>query len=453
MNGATRTTAIMGLISAAVVAAAFYYYPKPVAVVADAKVGTNLFETYEVSDVRWMIITKFNSESNQIEQFRVRRIGERWVLPKSNDFDSVRIALVGEVAKSLLDREVLSLATEDEQGHVEFGVVDPAEAGNTPNRSSLGLKIQLQNRDRSDIASLIVGNAVPGDKSSSKFYVRVTGEPAVYELEIPKGLYSTRFKDWADPNLLAVPSFPPAGANAVRVSNIDVEHYQIPVEKITGSSREDIYKLSIPLSLEQKPPKLEVFKEGKFKEVEIDEKLQPQVALVFRSVTGGRLPLEGVLQKPKDVAKALRKRGDLKDAKVLKLLLQYGFRASQEDSAGAVNFEGSGGSIFVSTTDGVKVQCLIGSIATQTGTQDLALNYNAMLVASLDESAFTAPEKPEGVEEDSDENKAYLRAVAAIELKKKSAQIRIDELNLGWSKWIYIIPEAVVNALRPDIEG
>ena len=74
-----------------------------------------------------------------------------------------------------------------------------------------------------------------------------------------------------------------------------------------------------------------------------------------------------------------------------------------------------------------------------------------MLIAQLDDSNFETPTKPEGVEEESAENKAYLRAVEELNRARKSATLRIDELNRNWSKWIFVIPESTVNLIRPEL--
>jgi len=61
---------------------------------------------------------------------------------------------------------------------------------------------------------------------------------------------------------------------------------------------------------------------------------------------------------------------------------------------------------------------LIGSLAQRANSDDLDLHFHGMLLAEAVESSFEEPTKPEGVEEDSAENKAYLRAMAELERKR-----------------------------------
>ena len=442
MNGPFRTTAFMGLLAAAMAIVAIYYYPRPSEVVVDAKVNQNLFETYETNNVRNISITQYNEELNRMEQFRLRRKGERWVIPSAGDFPATRIARIGEVAKSFLDRTVLSLATNNEQGHVEYGVVDPTESGDTPSRSSLGMRVDLLDRNRADIANLIIGKPVPGSTDGvQRYYVRIPGQPAVYELEIPKGIFRTRLEDWIDPNLMELP---PPTSEDVSISKVDVDQYRIDQEKIADADQQSLFRTGFEIDKGNlQNLKFEVFKDGNFVAQEPTQPQQVEMGMTLRSL--GNVRYIDVVGKPQAVAKVLRSPMKIADAKSIKPLEQFGFRFSEG------NFEASNGEISVATTDGVRVHLLFGSLAQRADTETLDLHFHAMLFAEMETSEFEEPTRPEGVDEDSTENKAYLRALEELDRRRKSAELRITELNKNWSKWIYIIPETTVNALRPDV--
>ncbi len=443
MNGAFRTTAFMGLLAAAMVFGAIYYYPKAAEIIVDAKVNQNLFETYETNDVRTISIMQYSDESNRIEQFRLRRKGERWVIPNAGDFPATRIARIGEVAKSLLDRTVLSLATEDEQGHVDYGVVDPSESGNS-SRSSLGMRVDLLDRNKGDIANLIIGKPVPGASDGvPRHYVRIPGQPAVYELEIPKNIFKTRFEDWIDPNLMELP---PPTSTEVSISQINVDQYRLDPKNIADCKQQPISRTVFEIDKANvKKPVFEAFLEGEFSEQKLSPAQESEAASTLRSL--GNIRYIDVVGKPKAAAKILRSPSGISDAASFKPLEQFGFRISNE---GAI--EASNGEVSVTTTDGVRVRMLIGSLAQRAAdSENLDLHFHAMLVASLEDSSFETPTKPKDVAKDSAENKAYLRAMEELNRKRKSAELRIDGLNRNWSKWIYVVPETTVNAIRPDI--
>jgi len=443
MKGAFTTTALMGILAAITAFGAVWFYPKPAAIVVDAKVNQNLFETYETSDVRSINITQFSDDANRLESFRLRRKGERWVIPNAGDFPATRIARIGEVAKSLLDRKVLSLATDDEQGHVEYGVVNPAEASNSPNRSSLGMRIDLLDRNKGDIANLIIGNEVPGSSDGiQRYYVRIPGQPAVYELEVPKGIFKTRFEDWVDPNLMELP---PTGSDEVSIAEVAIDQYRLDPEKLADSERQSVYRTRFEIDKSQvKDLVFEAWQDGAFKEQTLSREQQQELSSSLISL--GNIRYTAVVGKPKAVAKLLRKPTEKFDAKALKPLEQFGFRAGKNR-----NMEAANGEVSTATSDGVRVRLLIGSLAQRANSEDLDLHFHGMLLAEPVKSSFEEPDKPEGVEEDSAENKAYLRAMAELERKRKSAELRIEELNRNWSKWIYVIPETTVNAIRPDV--
>jgi len=436
MKAALPTTLLMGLIAAVAVAGAIYWYPKSAAIVVDATVNQNLFETYETSDVRSISITHFSDDSNRMEQFALRRKGERWVIPGAGDFPATRIARIGEVAKSLLDRKVLALQTKDEQGHVEFGVVDPTESKNSPNRSSLGMRVDLQDRNRIDIASLIIGNVVKdGSKGAKRYYVRVPGQPAVYELEIPKQIFSTRFQDWVDPNLLELP---PPGVDEVSIAQVFVDQYRLDPEKLADAKRENVYRSRFDLEKNAlKETLFESWKDDEFSKQEVSESQQQELLLTLRSL--GNIRYIDVIGKPKSVAKLLRDPSQDLDKSKLEPLQQFGFRASEEGQLEASN--------------GERVRLLVGSLAQRADSENLDLHFHGMLLAQLEESVFAdqLPEKPEDVAEDSSENKAYLRAKEKLDRQRASALLRIEALNRNWSKWIYVIPETTINAIRPDV--
>ena len=443
MKGAFTTTAIMGIIAAVTAFFAFWFYPQPAEIVVDAKVNQNLFETYETSDVRSINITQFSNESNRMEQFRLRRKGERWVIPNMGDFPATRIARIGEVAKSLLDRKVLSLATDDEQGHVEYGVVDPSEAGNSPNRSSLGMRIDLLDRNKGDVANLIIGNKVSGSNDGvERYYVRVPGQPAVYELEVPKAIFKTRFEDWVDPNLMELP---PPSSDEVSVSEFAVDQYRLDTEKLAEAERQSVYRSRFEIEKNNlKEVVFETWQDGEFKKQELSPEQQQEVVSPLRSA--GNIRFTGVVGKPKAVAKLLRKPPAKFEVDAVQALEQFGFRGGKDG-----NLEAANGEVAVVTTDGVRVRLLIGSLSQRANAENLDLHFHGMLLAESVDSAFEKPAKPEGVAEESSENKAYLRAMEELDRKRKSAELRIEELNRNWSKWIYVIPETTVNSIRPDV--
>jgi len=302
------------------------------------------------------------------------------------------------------------------------------------------MKIELQDRERSDIASLIIGNPVSKTAPDGKYFVRVPGQPTVYELEIPKVVFSTQFEDWMDRNLLGLPR----PGSDIEIGSFRIDNYRIDPKKITDGAKENNWKAI----LGGQTIELSQWKDDKFLPVTMTREIQTAMASKLGGIT--QIRVVGATGKPKEAVKPLRNPAQIKDPSVLKGLAAFGFRGKVAD--GSLDVESANGTISVTTSDGVATELLIGSLASQTDSRTLDLNYHGMVVASLDETFFKKPEQPEGVEKDSDENKAWLREVAAIESRKEAANLRAESINRSHAKWIYIIPESVIESLIPELE-
>ncbi len=430
----------MGLIAAITAAFAFFYYPKPVDIVVDTQINQDLFESYNTGDVRSIAITKFDDETNRIEQFRLRRKGDNWIMPQSGDIPATGIARIGEVAKSLLERKVLAKASDDEQAHFELGVGDPTESGSSPNRASLGMKIELKDRDRTDIASLIIGNPVSKSAPDGKYFVRVPGQPTVYEMEIPKEIFSIRFEDWMDRNLLGLPR----QGGDTEIDRFNIEKYLIDPKTIATADRENNWQIT----LDGKSIQVSQWKDDKFESIDVTNEIQTSITSKIGGIS--QIRIVGATGKPKSTVKPLRDPADIEDTSILEGLSPFGFRGKKSD--GKVTIESANGTLSATTTDGVTTRLLIGSLANQTDSRTLDLNYHAIVLAELDESFFEKPQQPQGVQKDSPENKAWLRKVAAIDNQRVAANLQVESINRSHANWIYIIPESVVDTLIPELE-
>ena len=220
-------------ITASVTAA--YFYPWPTEVAESDFVGKPLFETYESSSVRQIRIQRFNDDRGGLDRILLRRRGEKWVIPAKKDFIAGNVRQISLAANSLIESTVLQDVTDEQQAYLEYGVVDPDEFSNTPNRSALGTKIILQDRDMKEIASLIIGKPVKSDPKKLQHFVRIPGQPNVYVIEFNAAALKTDFRSWIDPNLFDVRD--PTAINKVAVNN-----YKVDKDKIGIDQPQQIYR-------------------------------------------------------------------------------------------------------------------------------------------------------------------------------------------------------------------
>ena len=126
------------------------------------------------------------------------------------------------------------------------------------------------------------------------------------------------------------------------------------------------------------------------------------------------------------------------------------------ETASVGTFNSSDGEVIVRTNDGVAVSILIGNLAENATGGSLTLKRYVMLYAFADEAIFPEPEKPkpnDDPEQANQDEKEYLRKVADRNKSIEKARLRARELNQSYADWIYIVPEDIVNGLRPDLKA
>lgn len=439
----TLVMAVIAIIASGVAAS---FYPWPVPIVESEIVGKPLFESYETTAVRSIRITEFNDDRNELDRMVLRRSGEKWIIPDRKKFIASNAMQISAAASSLNEVLVLDEKTDEQQAYLEYGVIDPDEYLTNPNRSALGTKIILEDRNGKPLASLIVGKMLKDDPSRKKRFVRIPGQPSVYVIDFNPLALSTDFRSWVDPNLLQL-------GNQIPVDNILIENYQINPE-VGTDSRQLNYRAE--LAVGQEGLKLVSVEsggsDGKWTKVGSSQKMTQQVQVVLNQIIN--IQFSDVRKKNVELAKLLREPRKDADDKLLDVLKPLGFFKSGFEHS-THQFESSGGDVTVATKDGVVVTLYIGTIADKTNSDDFKLRYNVMICAGVDESILPEPEKsaandnPEVAEQ---EEKAYLREVEQRNTFIKSAYLRAAEFNQRHAEWIYIVSETVIENIRPDLD-
>ena len=434
---------MLAVVAIVTSAAAAYFYPWPVEVAESAIVGNPLFEPYDSSSVRQIRIVKFNDDRGGLDNILLRRKAEKWIIPAKKDFIASNSGQISLAASSLIESDVLQEVTDEQQAYLDYGVVDPDKHASTPNRSALGTKIILQDRDLKEIASLIVGTRVKDDSTQLQHFVRIPGQPTVYVINFDERALQTDFRSWIDPNLFELRD--PAMVNKVAIRNYQVNNEQLGTAAPRYNYRADMKlkyrqnRLLVELMTIEQPAGNELWKNVALTP-ELSQQFQPvgsQSAAVF---------FPDVLLKKKDLSKVLQTpKPDAADA-IFESAKAYGFLKTGFENA-TFDFMSVGGEVSVETNDGVVITLYIGNIAEKSDATDVQLNYYVMLCAGVDESLLPEPEKPADPEE-----KAYLRLVEERKGKIKAARLRAAGLNQRYAPWFYIVSEDVIDNLRPGID-
>ena len=443
MNSPTTKTLTLAIVAAVTSIAAAYFYPWPTEVARSAILGNPLFEPYDSSSVRQIRIKKFNDDRSGVDQILVRRKGEKWIIPAKRDFIAGNVNQVSLAASSLIESTVLEEVTDEQQAHLKYGVVDPDDYLNTPNRSALGTKIILQDRDQKEIASLIIGTPVKDDPNNLQHFVRIPGQPTVYVIDFNAQALQTEFTRWTDMNLFEL-------TNPDVINSLKIENYKIDPEKLGAASPQWNYRAETNMEMTpQNRIRVDVLK---VEQPQGDDQwsaadLTPAIKQQFQALGPQAVfvVFPDVQLKNKNLAKALRSpKSDVGD-EIFESMKSYGFLKTGFKNE-TFDFDSVGGEVALETKDGVVITMYIGEIAEKSNASDLQLNYYVMFCAGVDESILPEPEKP-----DDPEDKAYLRLVEERKEKIKAARIRADGLNQRYAPWYYVVNERVISNLRPDL--
>jgi len=445
-------TATMGIIAVATTLAAAAFYPWPEPVVQSEMVGKPLFEPFESSRVRSISIVSYNRERAALERFQILRKGEKWIIPSHKNYMADNSAQIS-AAVSALSGKVLENSSSDQKDHVDFGVVDPLEFESTTNRSSLGTRIVLEDRNQRELGSLIVGSRV-GSKSQTderRRFVRVPGQPHVYEMEINPAALETDFTRWVNTNLLQLSKeFP--------VDKLAINNYRLDSSQPDASKKEWKYSAIFDLQNQSTELLAPAGDDQQLESIGLTESYEQQILGLANFI--GNLRFTEVVKNSSAITAALKKR-ELDDLAVFDELKALGFVAKFDDGLEAskarnksLRFEAVAGELVVHFADGVSVSVLFGNLAETTSTGDLSLKHHVMLRASVDESRFPIPAPPakdlDSLSEQ--QRKSYLREQENRQAKIKSATQRAADMNQLYADWIYIISEDIINGLRPDLQ-
>ncbi|MCH2180894.1 MAG: DUF4340 domain-containing protein [Mariniblastus sp.] len=448
MRSATLSTLLLAVVALICLAAAGYYYPWP-----QPQVQTEveqLFESYNGSQVRGLEIATFNRDRGALEKIKLVRRGDRWIIPSKQNYPASQGARIALAINSLSDLKVLDIMSDNQQDHLDFGVVDPEDYQDVANRGSLGTKITLTDRNQKEIGSLILGLPVK-DEANIKHFARITNQPNVYVIDYDPRVLSTDFSSWISPNPLQLAQS--QGGSGQTVNAVDINYYRLMGDDPAKPTKDVIYQAELRPTADGRMgvPLLET-SDPNSKEMRKLTATPQQIAQITQMGQFlSRIISNDVKRKDPNASKAIKSNAAF-DPKMTESMNQYGFTNCRIENG---NFEcdSASGNIRLYTPTGLIMTLSFGSIAgaTQDGTGNL--NYVMTITAGVNNDVHKIPEKPADLNEDptSDENKAYQRSVQDAKEKQEAARNAANELNRSHADWYYIIGDDVIKRLRPEI--
>ncbi len=159
MNEAIKTLLYVG-VAVIVAAVAAFTYPKQEDFELPDLAGKPLFENFTDPDVASkLLIRKFREDIGKLSEFEVARDKETglWVIPSSSNYPADAETQMRDAAISMIDLQVLGVASEMASEHETYGVVEPSEKMDA-SQAGVGLLVSVKDAKDKELAQLIIRN-------------------------------------------------------------------------------------------------------------------------------------------------------------------------------------------------------------------------------------------------------------------------------------------------------
>ncbi len=455
MNSPTRTTLLMGLIAAVCCSAAAWFYPWPAPPGDRLAAGQGLFAPFDQARIWGLEIVQYDAGQQLNQSLVLQRQGDRWLAPAHAGFPSdntaQRLAVINSLIRLTEGSAVLERISDSQEDHVKYGVVDPGDYQQLTNRTGIGVRVRLEDRNRRELATLVVGEPLNSEQGEKQAFVRIAGQPQVYLAEFDPAVLTVEFRNWIDPNLFGLRTqLRPDGEfarEAVMTSAIAGVAAMSGAPAGEGAWRATLAFSSRGFALRT----LEVPAGSGWQPA--DPPAEPAALIAAAANRLGTIPVDDVRAKPEPLADNFA--GSLAGpAALYDPLKEPGFAQSAAEGE-PLRLQSAGGQVEVLTESGIRLRMLLGSAFPAAQTES-KLGRFALLHAEAIADWHKPPEPPAGVdgaEPTDDQRRQFSRETEAWE-KQKAAQAELAKaFNARHFRWLYLIDENVVGLIMPTVTG
>lgn len=395
MNEGAKTGLYWVVAAVMLAVATFVSWPQELDSDTESLIGQPLFPTFTdplvASSLR---ILKFDEGQGELQKFEVAKDEATgvWSLPSRNNYAADAAEQMQAAANSLVSLKVLDIQTENAEDHSSLGVVEPKADALEVGDEGVGLLVSFKGDKNAALANLIIGNAVAG--SNEKRYVRIPGENPVYVVNLNNTVFSTKFSDWIEKDLLQLSS--------IDISRVDMQVYDSALASAGSLSMNRTYDASVEVEGTSDWKLLSLVKYDK------DQQPQPVTLAEGEKLAAAKLnelknaldelKISDVASKPKGMSENLKADKDLvSDNEAVRSLAVRGFFPINSGEILSAN-----GEMSVSLNDGVQYVLRFGNvegIASDGGAEDGqdaeepvgGANRYLLVTAQVDESKFPPP--------------------------------------------------------------
>ena len=255
--------------------------------------------------------------------------------------------------------------------------------------------------------------------------------------------------NWVSPNVLGL-SNQQAGQRGRQILQFNIDNYRITKDADSTVKRNSIYRSSIVPARGQLNVRLLQIPNGdQWKSLSLTPEQQAKLTNAVPFLI--RFFIDDARRVPEQVAAAIQSPGEEIPDTTFAKLPDYGIYKKGLKN-GSWDFESINGQVQVITTDGVQTTISIGQVGSDNSAGSGKLNYYVMVNSAVDTSLLQEPKRPADLKNDeSDENKAFLRNVEQWKKAVELARQRANEMNSINADWLYLVSEDIIKNLRPEI--
>jgi hypothetical protein len=477
-------TVIFAAVAVVAVVVTVFTYPKQEDYRPPDLLGKPLFPEFtDPSVAAELAITRFSENLGQLTEFEVERNAESglWTIPSSSNYPADADAQMRDAATSLIDLNVIGIASESNKDHQVYGVIEPDRQKLDASQEGVGLLVNAKDAKGKELAKLIIGKRVKG--SEGQHFVRKPGQASVYVVKIDPEKFPTEFEKWIERNLLKI--------NTLDVDRVTLKDYSIITTQTLSGLRGTIdkrFEAQVSWNSDQSKwmlDELVQFRNGEKKPTELlpTEELNSQKLNDLKTALGD-MKIVGVLRKPTGLGADLKAGADImKDEESQTSLMTRGFYLDNSN-ADKADILSANGEILVGLKNGVQYVLRFGEVAPATREgEEGKINRYLFVTARVDDAKFpplqlqplpggddpAAPKeevKPAADEtaktEDAKTDAAKeqpKKEMTDLELERervrkenqrkqderdeqlKKARTQVAELNARFAQWYYIIAE------------
>ncbi len=338
-------------------------------------------------------IVTYDEEVGEPHTFRVAQDSKgRWSIPSHAGYPADADDQMRNAATALVGLRVLGIATEVESEHSLFGVVEPSDELDA---SAEGIGKMVSVEHEKGKAALIIGNEVP--QAEGQHFVRIPGQPVVYDVKIDPAMFSTDFGEWINKDLLDL--------NGWDIKTVNLKDYSVV---------RTLNNFQVGFSLDRRSDTTVSFADNEWK---VDEMLtyvkgeaQPTELLDYEELDAtklndlknalGDLEIVDVQAKPVGLGADLKLSEDaaqtLAQSEDADSLVSRGFYPVRLPGKSVPEILSANGEVHVWEDDAVEYILRFGSIATGTeGADKGALNRYLFITTRVDKSRIPMPDLEE----------------------------------------------------------